>query len=299
MDITGQMSLGVSKFLNNIYNLAPPFVTLVLGLALLFGIYIILTRVVNTILKNSVVKKNEREKVILVWRYGYAFLAALILLFAFTGDLAATGISVGLITAALGWALQKPITGIAAWLMVVVKKPFRVGDRVIIGDIKGDVEKVETFYIMLTEIGGRFEGETKSGRTILIPTSTLFDVKIVNYSYGDEFVRDEIPVDFTYESNLLKAEEILVKAAEKITKDYLVEVSEKPFVLYSFGASAVCLRLRYFTRFGETGKVMSEITKNIYLEVIKQADLEFAYPHTEIVYKGKGQNAFFKEQTQL
>ena len=67
----------------------------------------------------------------------FFFIALLFVAFSIVGSWSGFGVTIGLLSAALGFALQRPITGIAAWMMLVVKRPFLIGDRIIIGKANG------------------------------------------------------------------------------------------------------------------------------------------------------------------
>jgi len=92
----------------------------------------------------------------LIWRvFSIIFLSRLIFIFlAFSRSLTGIGVSAGLLLAALAWALQRSITGIAVWLMIIIKRPFEIGEIIIIGDIKGDVADITLTQIHIKEIGG-------------------------------------------------------------------------------------------------------------------------------------------------
>lgn len=268
-------------------DLVPLLAVALLVLALIFAIYKVLTKAIHHTLRRTVKRKEERKTIMAIWRYLFLFITILVLVFTFSGSLAATGISIGLMSAALGWALQKPITGIAAWIMILVKRPFKVGDRVIVDNIKGDITDITMFYIVLSEFGGTVGGEETSGRTILIPTSLLFDKPITNYTVGDSYILDEVGVDFTYETDLGKAEKIMLEAAKKFTKDYFEKTGLEPFTRIFFQSSGMHVKVRYKVLAAERQKVMSDITREIYSRVTKSRGTEFAYPHTEMVWGQK------------
>ncbi len=271
----------------NFLGLVPNFAFLGIALAILFATYLFLTKVVSLTLKTAVRQAEEREVVIKLWRYAFIFIALLVLILSFSGDLAAAGISIGLLSAALGWALQKPITGIAAWLMILVKRPFKVGDRVIVDNIKGDIKDITMFYIVLNEFGGTIGGEETSGRTIMIPTSILFEKPITNYTLGNEFILDEIGAEFTHKSNLAKVEKIMIGAAGKFAAGEAKDRQEKPFTRVFFNPSGMRVKIRYYVQAKERQKVMTDITREIYGKVMKEKDTCFAYPHTEVLFSEK------------
>ncbi len=66
----------------------------------------------------------------------------------------------------LGWSLQAPVSGVAAWLLVTLKRPFRIGDRVQFPSLAllGDVKQVGLMYTVLDQVGGAVGSEEAIGR---------------------------------------------------------------------------------------------------------------------------------------
>ncbi len=219
----------------------------------------------------------------------YAFVIILITmaLLSYGGSWTGLGLGLGLFSAALGWALQKPITGIAAWIMVVTRRPFDIGDRIIIGTVKGDVDDITLTHIYVKEVGGIVGGEENSGRIVMIPNSILFEQNIINYTSQDEFVLHQVTVAVTYESNLDKAIVLVLDAAKKHTKAFFDKTKVEPYMRNTFQASGVDLVVRYFVPAKRLQEVSSLITQEIYHAIKKCKDVEFAYPHTVVLYKKK------------
>ncbi|HLD58737.1 MAG TPA: mechanosensitive ion channel family protein [archaeon] len=263
--------------------LLPQIIVLAIIAVIIFVAYKILTAIIRHGLKRTKRLKGDIDAVMRLWKYVFLFFAALILILGFSGNLAAAGLSLGLLSAALGWALQKPITGIAAWLMITIKKPFKAGDRVLINNIQGDIRDITMFYLELEEFGGTVAGEETSGRLIHIPTSILFDQPITNYTKGNPYVLDAIECEFTYESNLEKAEKIMKEIAKNKTREYIAKVKSKPLTRIFITANGVKVSVRYHVKVWERENTKSEITKEIYQKVMESKDLEFAYAHTEII----------------
>lgn len=187
----------------------------------------------------------------------------------------------------LGWSLQAPVTGIAAWLMIILKRPFKIGDRVIISNIIGDVTDITLTHVILNQVGGTITGEEKSGRTVMIPNATLFQQIIFNYTRRSRYILDEVPINITFESNHKEAEKILLDSAFAVTKDIIERTGQKPFVRLEISEHGSRLRLRYQTLATDRQMVSSKITKIILEEITKNKNIEFAYPHTEIIYRTK------------
>ena len=187
----------------------------------------------------------------------------------------------------LGWSLQAPITGIAAWIMLIVKRPFKIGQRVIIAGVTGDVVDITLTHVILNQVGGTVGGEERSGRGILIPTAILFGQVITNYTYDVDYILDEVVVRITFESNWEKAETILIAAAKDVMGDIIDKTGEEPFIRAEFFDAGVNIRLRYKTRPAVRQEMSSRIVKIIFHEFAKSGDVEFAYPHSEVLYRWK------------
>lgn len=261
--------------------------TVVIASLLLFNL--VLNWIKKTLLKKVRTKKQRSNIEIFsrVIKYVFIVVVALLAIFAYTGSLTGFGISVGLISAALGWALQRPITGIAGWVMVILKRPFEIGDRIIIGNVRGDVIDISLTHIYISEIGGIIGGEENSGRVVMVPNSKLFEQDIINYTLDNDYTLDQVSVVVTYECNLDKAIRIAKKAADRHTKEFRDQVEKEPYVLTYFTNNGIDLRVRYFSPATRLQEISSRITKEMKDGITKAKDVEFAYPHTEVILRKK------------
>jgi small-conductance mechanosensitive channel len=115
------------------FNLSEKLVTVAVVVIILVLFYLFLNIFLKVFLLRRAKTKKLRHNVVVFTNlisYLFIFLAILFVIITFTGGFLSLGIAAGLLTAALGWALQRPITGIAAWLMVIITKPFGIGDRI-------------------------------------------------------------------------------------------------------------------------------------------------------------------------
>jgi len=84
----------------------------------------------------------------------------------------------------VGLAVQTPMKSFIAWIYILVRQPFRVGDRIQIGDATGDVIDVSYLDTTLWEFGGKYiSGDHPSGRLIKFPNEKVLDELIYNYSW--------------------------------------------------------------------------------------------------------------------
>ena len=128
-------------------------------------------------------------------------------------------VSLGLISLLLGFALQTPITSLIAWLYIVIRTPYHVGDRIQIESFKGDVVEISYLDTTLWEFGGDYlTNDLPSGRLIRFPNSLVLQYAVFNYSWKKfPYIWNEIPFHIAYESDL----DYVEKTLREITKEVL------------------------------------------------------------------------------
>lgn len=134
-------------------------------------------------------------------------------------NLYAAAVSFGLISLILGFALQAPIASFIAWVYLVFRRSYLVGDRIQIKGFRGDVIEINYLDTSILECNGDYLGNDRlSGRTIRFPNSLILKEEIINYS-GPEipFIWNETAIQIAYTSDLQFVEECMVSAA---TKDF-------------------------------------------------------------------------------
>ncbi|HUW33666.1 MAG TPA: ParB N-terminal domain-containing protein [Planctomycetota bacterium] len=209
--------------------------------------------------------------IILSTAYGFGKLGAFGAFFAMFGGML------------LGWSLQAPVSGFAAWVLVSLKRPFRPGDRVQFPNLglTGDVKDVGVMYTMLDQVGGSIGSEEAVGRYILVPNAMLFSQVVINYTVTQEaaYMLDEVVIRITYDSHWETAERILLDAAREITRDIIAATGAEPYIrsdLYDYG---VYLRLRYTTHVQKRVETSYRIQKRIFEEIQRTPSVDLAIPY--------------------
>lgn len=134
------------------------------------------------------------------------------------GDLRALVGSLGLIGLALSWALQTPIESFTGWLLNSFQGYYRVGDRVSVGEVFGDVVKMDFLTTTVWEIGspqrpGFVPAEQPTGRLLTFPNSEVLTGTIMNLTRDFPYVWDELTTVVANESDLRHALAVLEKTA--------------------------------------------------------------------------------------
>ena len=171
--------------------------------------------------------------------------------------------------------------------MVILKRPFKIGDRVVIAGIVGDVVDITLTHIILNQVGGTVGGEEKSGRGVLVPNAILYQQIILNYSFTNRYILDEVTVMVTYDSDVDKAEAALIQAVHETAGEAVKATGHEPFVRIEFADSGVRMRIRYQTIGTRRQEMASKVTRKIIALLKSEPEVEIAYPHTEIIYNKK------------
>jgi small-conductance mechanosensitive channel len=159
-------------------------------------------------------------------RKGVSLVAAVVALIAlgilwrpFAGQL---GLVLGLITAGVAFAMQELIGALAGWFNIVSGSIYRVGDRVQVGGVRGDVIDVTPLRTKVMEIGSGVDddawvrGRQYTGRIVAISNKATFTEPVFNYSAAFDFIWEEVTIPVGYDDRL-RAEEIMNEEAVNIS----------------------------------------------------------------------------------
>jgi small-conductance mechanosensitive channel len=199
-----------------------------------------------------------------IYTYVVWVLTALIIFTGIFGSISSLGISLGIIGAGLAFALQQPILSFTGFFLIMLKRPFSIGDRVILSKegVMGDVEDITLFFFVLKEVT---EEESKTGKSIIIPNSAVFQGPMVNYSYDTPHIWQSIQVSITYDSDLELAQKLLQEAALKIAGKEMKRGARLARRLAPESVQADLIT--------DTPQIRVEFGKKV----------EIAYPHMELV----------------
>jgi small-conductance mechanosensitive channel len=169
-------------------------------------------------LEDAVARYNLVKVVHLVGWLAIAFVA----LTQLAADWYAAAASVGLVSLILGLALQEPISSFFAWIYILLRGPYRVGDRIQIGEVTGDVINVGYLDTTVWEVGGPYlSSDHPSGRLVKFPNSRVFESPVFNYSWPlFPYIWSEIKLHIAYDSDL----DFVARTMQEVVAEELGEV---------------------------------------------------------------------------
>ena len=130
-------------------------------------------------------------------------------------------ISVGVISVIVGLSVQTPMSSFIGWIYILVRRPYRVGDRIKIDDATGDVIDVSYIDTTLWEFGGSFlSTDHPSGRIIKFPNAKVLGSIVYNYSWPlFPYIWNEIKFQIAYQSDL----QFVATTMERIVEEEIGE----------------------------------------------------------------------------
>jgi small-conductance mechanosensitive channel len=131
--------------------------------------------------------------------------------------------ALGVAGAGVAVALQDVLASIAGAFIIGFSKLYTVGDRVQIGDTRGDVIDISLLRTTLMEVGSWVGRDLYSGRIVRIPNNAVLKGSVFNYSQGFRFIWDQIKVVLTITSDAALARAMLLRVANEVIGEYLVE----------------------------------------------------------------------------
>jgi small-conductance mechanosensitive channel len=209
----------------------------------------------------------------------------LFLALVFEDRLGRLSFALGLIGAGVAVGLQDVLASFAGAFSIGFSKLFAVGDRVQIGDTRGDVIDIGLFRTTLMETGNWVRKDLYNGRIVRIPNSVILRSSVFNYSQGFRFIWDEIKVVLKIESDPVLAREMLLRTAKAAIGDHLVEANEswrqisdnfrtekpslEPTVALAVSSGSLEFTLSYVVEYAKRTAIQDQLFTTIVQEVAK------------------------------
>ncbi|MGD0073769.1 MAG: hypothetical protein ABSD31_05455 [Candidatus Binataceae bacterium] len=165
---------------------------------------------------------HRRHQLLQVRTFVVAFMVALVLLFNFTTELAALATIMGLAAAGVALALQNVILSLAGYFYLTGRFGIRVGDRVELAGVRGDVVQIGLVKLTLMELAGDGGGRQPTGRVVVMPNSVVFqpNASFFKQAPGSNFVWNEVRLGLSPGCDYRLAETRLMEVVTKIFERY-------------------------------------------------------------------------------
>ncbi len=227
---------------------------------------------VEKVLSRSSLEVGARQAIATIIRYFVIAVGVIIILQTAGINLTALHVLAGTVGIGVGFGLQNIASNFVSGLIILFERPIRIGDRIEVGNVEGDVIAINTRSTTVV---------TNDNIAIIIPNSKFVTENVVNWSLTGSDVRFRLPVSVAYGSDLRKVVSVLEGVARS-NKDVLDD--PPPSVRFlAFGDSALQLELRVWstTLTHRKALLVSELNFAINEEFLAQG-IEIPYPRRDI-----------------
>ena len=136
-------------------------------------------------------------------------------------------VAMGILGAGIAFASQEVIGSFAGYLNIVTGSMFRIGDRVRIGDVVGDVLDIGMLRTTVMEIGEWVKADQYTGRIVTVANRMVFAAPVFNYTQHWRYLWDEIMIPVTYTSDWKRAGEIMLEHGREYTADFQAQAQDE------------------------------------------------------------------------
>ena len=217
--------------------------------------------------------------------------------------------ALGLVTAGLAFALQKVVTALAGYFIILRGKTFNVGDRIVMGGVRGDVIALGFTQTTIMEMGQPppvqnaepamwVRSRQYTGRIVTVSNAKIFDEPVFNYSREFPYIWEELVLPVAYNADRARAEEILLEIAaantipvaelaaaelDELRRRYFMQASEvKPRVYYRLTDNWLELTVRFLSREHGVRELKDTLSREI-LTALEKAGIGIPSTTFEIV----------------
>lgn len=282
-------------------------------LTIFFILIIFLLRRGAKILTQKLMRGSHNERIRFWTRQAINLASAVLLLLSLISiwfdDPTRLATALGLVSAGLAFALQKVITSLAGYFVILRGKNFSIGDRITMGGVRGDVIALDFIQTTIMEMGQPpsvqsadpamwVKSRQFTGRIVTVSNDKIFDEPVYNYTRDFPYLWEEISIPITYSTDRERAEQILLECADrhtiqinqmsaealqKMQKRYFIQTADlTPRVYYRITDNWLELTVRFIVTDHSIRNIKDAVSRDI-LKAFDRAGIGIASATYDIV----------------
>jgi small-conductance mechanosensitive channel len=268
-------------------------VLLIVGLV---GVWLVAIRVIGRRTDDAASGYLTRK----VTSYVLAIIGLIGLITLWIGELGEVGTFFGLLAGGIAIALSDLLKNIAGWFYLVLRRPYRVDDRIEVDGVRGDVIDIRLFRTTLLEIGNWVDADQSTGRIVHVPNGKALSTTVFNATEAFGYLWHELPMLVTFETDWRRAESMLLAALEAAAGHTADEATERirragrsykirythltPTVYLSVRDSGILLTGRLLVDVRRRRAVEQQVWRNLLDGIAEEPDVALAYPTERRVF---------------
>lgn len=250
-------------------------VTLVLTVALFIVTGVIKHRLIRGLLAKTQLAPSAQHAITTLTGYVIITVGLLAILSAAGIELTTLHVLAGAVGVGVGFGLQNIANNFISGLIILAERPIKVGDRVEVGDVNGEVVGIRARSTTVI---------TNDNIAVIVPNSSFISENVVNWSWGDDTVRFRIPVGVAYGSDTRLVERLLIEVAHKSPN--VLDVPEPTVQFREFGDSSLNFDLLIWTSTYTHRKNMLVSELNFAIDAAFRANgVEIPFPQRDLHIK--------------
>lgn len=262
---------------------------------------ILIDRIIRKQFVERIEEKNRRFLVAKVMTAGIYILTLLWIFSRLFADHPNALASLAIVGAGLAVALQDVVKDFVGWILILQRRLFTLGDRVVIGQFTGDIIDIGPLRTTMLEVNaaGPFTAHERTGKTLNVPNSLVLREPVLNYNTTSDFMSVEMQVTVTYDSDWRKAEHILLETLSKEAGAYTEQARKQqrrrtalfytvwevgePEVHTDLAANGILFTLKFTVPIGRRRPVITSLSRTILERFNAEPSINLAYNTIHVV----------------
>lgn len=259
-------------------------------------LFTLIHMLIRSIVKRSISSLSKRLTLLKTLKTVFLNLTGIAILFIWIQAINALVLIALLLGGLMFFIVKGLTTNIIGYFVIKFRKYFRIGHRVEIDDVIGDVIDINFTNIELMELRNWLSSDSKTGRVVKLPNKIIFDEKVKIIGLKNTFVWQEIQYVFTFESNFEAAEKVFKETGEEYVTNTLTPVLREkhpkwldkketiqPVCSLQINEAGIVMTLRYLVHYLAGTKTKTELHKEILKKLQALPDIQFAVQDVRIL----------------
>ncbi len=261
---------------------------------------VVVSRIASRLLRKRV-KDDPQMQTLSVLVRKITYISAVVIILVVVFELGSNfGTVLGILGAGVAFASQEVIGSFAGYLNIITGSIFRIGDRIRIGNVVGDVLDISLLRTTVMEIGEWVKADQYTGRIVSLANRVVFSDPVFNYTQHSRYLWDEIMIPVTYDTNWRRAIEIILAKGQELTLRFHAEaraefeemakkypslpaVPVEPAVYIAMTDNWIELTLRYIVEARERRSIKGQIHGELLKSFGEETDIAVASTTIDVV----------------
>ena len=267
-------------------------------IALAIAILSLLSAISNRLIFRYISDIRRRRQFLILRRFIVGFLMGVVLILGFVSEFSSLATFAGFITAGIAVGLQTILLSVAAYFFLIGRYGIRVGDRISISGITGDVIDVGLIRLYLMELAGTGNDLFSTGRIVVFPNSVLFQATVPLFKQipGTDYAWHEVAAIINPIADANMVEKKMLSAVNSVHEAYRADFERQhsassrvldirieipaPAAHLQFSSNGLELVVRYPVALGNVAKADEQVTQSVLAALSSSADFKAAVTGT-------------------